>query len=175
MSTYTYLEFQTTFPELFTAPPIIIPITFSEYEALSATLELETMDFCDLICIPTKLKDSLAITEVKVKQLANALYLAHILSTQSPNYVAFQPDGLKRVESLDNKLEWNMKPLDSKYQLSLTTYGQRLLELLEKYSCERIRKDEKDQLTTVHEIAGIGASVDNDCCDNDYFGVTFLW
>ena len=154
----TFLEFQAAFPELFT---VLNPIDEDYYTNLSSQLEIETLSFNGLLCLPTAILDgSVAsnITIAGVTDQAMALYLAHVIVCSNPNYSDLAPDGLKKVESLDNKLEWDIK-IDSKYSLKLTNYGTRLLNLLEKYSCERIRQEELAVLNTTHEISGVGADM----------------
>ncbi len=163
---YSYLNFTQAFSELFTTPSAIQE---TEYNLLAPNLELEVMGWDSIICLPTGSQLDIAA----IKNLATALYTAHVVVTTYSSYSQLANDGVRKIESLDNKIEFQDYKFKSAFDLLTTSYGARLKDMLEKYSCKRIRDEEYDALTKVHEFAGIGESLE-DCCDDNFsFGV--IW
>ena len=163
---YRYYSFTEAFPELFTLPTVIQE---NEYEMLVPNLELEVMAWEGIICLPKGSQ-----LDIKaIKDLATALYTAHVIVSTNPAYAGLANDGVRKIESLDNKIEFQDYKFKSAFDLLTTKYGVRLKDMLEKYSCKRIRDEEYEELTKVHEFAGIGESMGS-CCDDDFsFGV--IW
>jgi hypothetical protein len=163
---YSYLNFTQSFSELFALPN---PIQETEYDLLAPTLELEVMAWDGIICLPTGSQLDIA----GIKNLATALYTAHVVVTTYPAYSPLANDGVRSIESLDNKIAFQDYKFKSAFDLLTTRYGARLKDMLERYSCKRIRDEEYEALTKVHEFAGIGESLGG-CCDEDFsFGV--IW
>ena len=164
---YTYLSFTQSFPELFTLPNSLLE---AEYDLIAPNLELEVMAWDGIICLP---KDSL-LDVLAIKNLATALYTAHVIVSTRPGYGQLATEGVRKIESLDNKIEFQDYKFKSAFDLLTTTYGARLKDMLEKYSCKRIRDEEYEVLTRVHEFSGIAETL-GDCCEDGGLSFGVIW
>lgn len=158
----SYLDFITNFPEFNT-------LAEPSYLTQSTQIALEVMNWDSIICLPT----GSTLDVSSVKNLATSLYQAHVIATTNPSYASLATDDVKRVESLDNEIEFKDYKLSSAFDLMKSSYGVRLKAMLDTYSCKRIRDEEYEALTKVHEFAGIGEPIDS-CCD-DVAGFGLLW
>lgn len=158
---YDWVVFNDLFAELF-REPVTSPIDEVAYRNLVSMVELETMNWEGIICIPF----GSTIDINAVKNLATALYTAHIIVSSNLSYTALAMDEVKRVESLDNKMEFRDYKLNSKYDLRGTSYGVRLQSLLDNYSCKRIREEE---LVQPHTFAGFGLISEDNCGCGGYY------
>jgi hypothetical protein len=167
------LEF-TTFLQFF--PEALGVIDQASYETQSQVIELELACWDGLICLP---KDCTDLNLAKVKAQATALYYLHNRVLQTPSFGQFTvEDDVEKIESLDDKITFRDYKFSSAYDLKRSQYGVRLLAMLDKYSCKRIREEQYAADTLVHTFSGIGESFSSgcdDCCDEDDYTFGVIW
>lgn len=163
-TTITYTTFSAQFPELAANTAFPSLATFNAF--LPAWL-LEIGSLKNDICITPDLLELIpGLTAEDVYDQIRSLWIAHtIVMNNQANYPNEVDQNIKRVESLDNQMEWFDKKVKSSFDFNLTKYGKRYLDMMERYSCTRQAEVARNSL---HEISGFALEIDASCGDG-YF------